>query len=314
MITFRYHIVSLTAVLLALAAGVVLGAGPLDGQLGTGGVTSEEQQAEIDTLDTQVQSLQGRVSYDDAAAAALAPAVLPRKLKKLSVVVVVTPGVEPGQVTALTDAVRASGAAVTGVVDVLPAWLDPDQGTVLGSLAAQLVPADAELPSGGVYAKAGAALATALVTNAAVPPSQPDETSVALLTGFEEGGFIDTTGDPAVQAQLALVVSPSPAKDLTPEAASATNDALLPLVAALDAGQGSVLAGAEGSADPGGLVAALRESGPVRRTVSSVDVADVPSGIIASVLALAQQSAGVSGQYGIGPGADAAMPPLQPGR
>ncbi len=313
MITFRYHIVSLTAVLLALAAGVVLGAGPLDGQLGAGGITSEEQQAELDTLNAQVRSVQARVSYDDAAAAALAPAVLPKKLKRMSVVVVVTPGVEPGQVTALSEAVRASGAVVTGVVDILPAWLDPDQGTVLGSLASQLVPADAELPSGGVYAKAGAALATALVTNSAVPLTEPNQTSVALLTGFEEGGFIDTTGEPAVQAQLALVVSPSAAKETTPEAATAANDALLPLVAALDAGQGAVLGGAEGSAGPGGLVAALRESGPVRRTVSSVDVADLPSGVIASVLALAQQSAGGSGQYGIGPGADAAMPPLQPG-
>jgi hypothetical protein len=59
-------------------------------------------------------------------------------------------------------------------------------------------------------------------------------------------------------------------------------------------------------------VAALRSSAPVRRAVSSDDVADTASGVIATVLALTQQVGGTTGQYGIGPGADAAMPPVAP--
>ncbi len=309
MISFRYHLASLSAVLLALSAGVVLGAGPLDGQLGGAGATAEAQQAQVDALDTQVSALQSRVSYDDAAAAALAPAILPDRLAGKSVVVVVTPGTDSTQVDQLADAVRAAGGTVTGQVDIQPAWLDPGQGTVLASLATQLTPEGQEPPSGGPYAKAGAALAAALVTNEAIPPSKPDETSVALLTGFVEGGFITLDGTPAVRAQLALIVSPvGPAEP--DDGSQAAADSLLPLIAALDSGQGAVLAGPEGSALPGGLVGALRESGPVRRGVSSDDIADTASGVVATVLALTQQAGGTAGQYGIGPGADAAMPPL----
>ena len=249
------------------------------------------------------------MAYDDAAAAAMAPAILPDRLAGKSVVVVVVPGTDATQVSQLTEAVRAAGASVTGQVDIQPAWLEVDQADVLGSLATQLVPEGFELPGGGPYAEAGAALASALVTNEAVPPTKADETSVALLTGFQEGGFIAVTGSPAVRAQLALVVSPAGPGSETDEA-KATADALLPLVAALDSGQGAVLAGAYGSAQPGGLVAALRASGPVRRSVSSDDIADSASGVVATVLALTQQSGGTAGQYGIGPDADAAMPPV----
>ena len=35
MIDFRYHIVSIVSIFLALAVGIVLGAGPLQNQLGT---------------------------------------------------------------------------------------------------------------------------------------------------------------------------------------------------------------------------------------------------------------------------------------
>ena len=311
MISFRYHLVSLAAVLLALAAGVVLGAGPLDGQLGgTSGSSTSQQQAKLDALNGKVTDAQARASYDDAAAAALAPAVLPGQLAGKTVVVVVTPGTDGAQVDELVKAVETAGGKVTGEVDVQPAWYAADQGTVLDSLTTQLVPKGQGVASGGPYVRAGAALASALVTNAAHPPTKPDEASVTLLTGFEEGGFIKVSGTPAVRAQLALVVSPTGvAKGDT---AGAANDSLLPLIAALDSGQGAVLAGPAGSAKPGSLVAALRSSAPVRRAVSSDDVADTASGVIATVLALTQQVGGTTGQYGVGPGADAAMPPITP--
>jgi Copper transport outer membrane protein, MctB len=311
-ISFRYHLVSLAAVLFALAAGVLLGAGPLDNSLGTGD-SNDVQQAKIDALNTQVAALNQRVSYDDAAATALAPAVLPARLAGKTVVLVTMPDTDRAQVQELTGALQTAGATVTGQVDVQPAWVDPDQATVLGTLATQLAPKDLTLPSGGPYVQAGATLSTALVTDRPTHSDTPDDTSQAILTGFVEGGFITVQGEPGTHAQLALVISPAPTPGDT-DAQAAASEALLPLVAALDSGMGAVLGGAEGSADVGGLVAALRNSGPVRRSVSSVDVADVPSGVIASVLALAQQSTGTAGQYGLGPGAESAMPPSARGR
>ena len=156
MISFRYHLVSLAAVLMALAAGVVLGAGPLDGQLGgTSSSSSTSQQAKLDAATKQASDLQAITTYDDAATAALAPAVLPGQLAAKSVVVVVTPGADGAQVDELVKAVETAGGKVTGEVDIQPSWVDPDQGTVLDSLSAQLVPDSGSLPTAGRTSRRG---------------------------------------------------------------------------------------------------------------------------------------------------------------
>ena len=134
---------------------------------------------------------------------------------------------------------------------------------------------------------------------------------MTLLTGFVEGGFITVSGTPGRPRPAGAGRQPRRAAGRERRHDPA-NEALLPLVAALDSGQGAVLAGPLGSSRNGGLVAALRSSAPVRRTVSSDDVAETASGVIATVLALTQQVGGTTGQYGIGPGADAAMPPVPP--
>ena len=60
MIDFRYHIVSLIAVFLALAVGVVLGAGPLGGTFG------EQLTAQVETLRQEKEAL--RIELEDARA------------------------------------------------------------------------------------------------------------------------------------------------------------------------------------------------------------------------------------------------------
>jgi hypothetical protein len=78
------------------------------------------------------------------------------------------------------------------------------------------------------------------------------------------------------------------------------------------AGSRTVVAGATGSAAPGGLVAALRGNGPVGKTVTSVDDSDHASGRIAMVYALQWLDIGQAGHFGTGPGAQAPLPTESP--
>ena len=73
-------------------------------------------------------------------------------------------------------------------------------------------------------------------------------------------------------------------------------------------GKGTVVAGDIASAAKGGLVYAVRNDATLSHAISTVDDADTAMGQVTTVLALVQQRAGASGQYGYGPGADAIAP------
>jgi hypothetical protein len=296
-VSFRYHLVSLAAALLALAAGVVLGAGPLADDVDAALSPSPSASA-----DTSVEDLQARVAFDDAYAAATEPRLLAGQLTDRRVVVVVLPATPTEVVSAGTAALTTAGAEVSGQVRITDAWVDPGQASVLSGIAERLAPPGAEPPAGASpYEVAAADLAAALVTDDADQVGVRSDPATALLTGLAEGGFLTTTGEPDALAGLAVVLSPAVPAD-------GTVPALLPIAPALDAAAGAVLAGPSGSAADGGLVAVHRAEETLRATASTVDVVDLAAGRVALVLALAERAEGGRGAYGAGPGADAPVP------
>ena len=77
MIDFRYHLVSIVAVFLALAVGLVVGATALKPKTEQFFDTrSKQEQQQINAQRAQIQSLQDQLSSDQAAAKADAPRVL----------------------------------------------------------------------------------------------------------------------------------------------------------------------------------------------------------------------------------------------
>lgn len=79
MIDFRYHLVSLISVFLALAVGVVLGAGPLQSSLGNAlndqvASLREDRNATQGKLEQTETAVNDRDEYITAAAAAYLPA------------------------------------------------------------------------------------------------------------------------------------------------------------------------------------------------------------------------------------------------
>ncbi len=344
MIDFRYHIVSLVAVFLALATGILLGAGPLQepiqGQLEGRAEALRDDQQQLREANGE---LQAKVELGDAFVAEVAGALVGSELSGRRVVLVTLPGVDD-VLRELTEASLASaGAVLSGRVGVEPDLYDPDRlaeaGEVVDALASVAPEPDPPTPQ----LRVATALARSLVTTVgadsgvtpaelAAPPApadpavpaelpdppapagEPDEQSAAVLSGLTELGVINVDGEPAARATLAVVLAPGVPTEGGASATSAPpeqRDAiLLPLVVQLDAaGRGVVVAGAGRSTAEGGFVAAVRENGSPQEPVSTVDVADTPQGQVAMLLALAEQERGGVGNYGAGSGTDGVLPP-----
>jgi hypothetical protein len=88
---------------------------------------------------------------------------------------------------------------------------------------------------------------------------------------------------------------------------------LLDLAVALDhSAVGAVVAGPQRAGGAAGLVQSARADHRVSAVVSTVDGVDLPRGLIATVLALAEQARGQVGSYGTLAGAAAPLPAPSP--
>ncbi|SEG64348.1 Copper transport outer membrane protein, MctB [Thermomonospora echinospora] len=313
MIDFRYHLVSIVAIFLSLAVGLVLGATALsDPLLGTLKKESNAAIKRSEELRARQLELLKQIEGEEQFSRTVARQLLAGRLKDQSVVLVETPGAGQESLNKISELLGedAAGATVTGRVTIQKKFLDDDQLATLDQLAEQLRPAQMKFSDGaGPYDKAGQVLAAALLTGDSAKALRDDASGKATLEAFKSAGFVTVSGKPAQHATLAVMVAPSsPYQD----GADVDNRALISLAGALDsAGRGTVLAGPTTAAGEGGLIAALRESDAADE-VSSVDVIDQSSGQVVTVLALESQIAGKTGHYGTGEGAGAYLPTPAP--
>ncbi len=322
MIDFRYHLVSLVSVFMALAIGVVLGAGPLRDSIGDT-LTSQVDLLREDRAALQLENsdLRAQVAARDAALEELAPVLADGALTGTSTVVVALPGADGGLVDDLEEQVVAAGGEVTGTVELDPAWVDPDAAATredvlaaLPDLALNGVEGDAGTPDALAGALAAAVVAgdDGLVGSASAAGSQ-------VIEALTAADLADVEGEPSLRAGTALVVAP--AAGAAPTGSAEVDDAraatdLAVLGALGSTGAGTVLAGlAPGDGTTGDeapdAVALLRGEA-LADDVSAVDDAGTPAGRLGVVLALRQQADGGAGQYGSRDGAEAALPPLPP--
>ncbi len=176
MVTFRYHVVTLIAVFLALAVGVVLGAGPLQKAVdrssgGSGAAVADER----------VPVLEGQLRDADGFVWGLGDELLPGILDEERIAVVLLPGaLDAG---AVVQALNTSGAEITTTVRLTDLWVAPDQTsyrqTLAGAVSAHLETrpagssAEAALAQGVVEAltssSAGAELVRSMLTDDDTP-------------------------------------------------------------------------------------------------------------------------------------------------
>lgn len=309
MISFRYHIVSIVSVFLALAVGVALGGGPLKGEVDNTLVdqVKADRAAKAD-LQSQISSLKATSGFEDDFADTVAPTLLGDSLKSHVVNVVVLPSASQSDVTALTDYVAQAGGTVGGTLRVGDGLVDVSNKQLVDELGTQLLDGtsgvDVAADASG-YERMGALIARAIGTVTS-GGATVDGAADSVLAGLSTAGMMSAEGDLSRRGDLVLVVAGPGSGDA--EAQKGANSIVTTLVTAIDAGtRGVVVTGPVASAKDG-AVKAVRDDVVAARDVSTVDVLGRTAGQVVSVMALAGQAAGKTGHYGAVDAADGPMP------
>jgi hypothetical protein len=318
-IDFRYHLVSIIAVFLALAIGIVVGTTALNGYVvddlrSRNGAVIRDKRA----LEAEVRDLRNQVSRRDQFATAVGPAVVAGTLAGQRVLVLTTPGASDTVVKELTALIAQAGGTATGVLKLRDDLLDPTKSSVIDDVVAQVAPAGVTLPEGGAAADRAAVELAAATVAAPTIDAVGSDAGAKILGGFTGANLIDIqqpAGSKAtttlVPATLAIMVSGGADGHELDAVGKQRQHVALALLAAMDArSSGAVVAGPVSAAGTGGLLAAVRNDGTLSHTVSSVDTVDTPFGAVSAMLALREQAVGRSGRYGQGPGSQAAAPTL----
>ena len=133
-IDFRYHLVSIVAVFLALAIGIVLGSTELQGP--TYNIlnhTTAKLQNEYDQARSQLAAAQAQANQGESYAQAVEPAVLRDLLAGQRLLIVTEPGAQSSVVSGISAAAADAGASVTGQIALQPKFFDTS-GTTQDSL------------------------------------------------------------------------------------------------------------------------------------------------------------------------------------
>ena len=317
MIDFRYHLVSIVSIFLALAVGIVLGAGPLKEDLGNT-LTRELTQLRQDktALRADLTAAQKGIGARDSWAEAVAPAVVSGTLTGKTVAVVVAPGADGGLVKNTVATLTAAGAKVGSTITLSDAWVDPGKRDFRNNLANQLatlvkVPGGASSPD----SLPGAVLSRAILGSTDRATSRLEPGAGQALDGLRTAELLDVSPDQITPASGVVIIG-GPVKGATPEDTSSRLAGYVQLARALDSGgSGAVVVTAADSSDPavaGQLVTAVRKDGDATKGVSTVDDPGVPMGQATLAQALAEQYAGGVGQYGVAADAKAVLPDPTP--
>jgi len=316
MIDFRYHLVSIVAVFLALSLGLLLGSTELRPyvQRGLNGLSKTEQR-QISSLLQEKAQLQGQISSENQFALANAPAMLHDVLAGQRAAIVLAPGA-PGSVTSgVEQALHTAGAKVTGSLQLDPAFFDTSAAASqkLSQVAAQYAQPAGVTLTGSAQAQASELLAHVIMTQGATGqpvPGERDPVSVQAVQGLAGGGFLTKSGQPWDRATLAVLVIP--AAPPSTDNSNAQSQALVTLAQQLNlAGLGTVVAGTISGSGSGSAIDVMRSGGRAGH-LSSVDNADYPIGQIVVAQALADRQYGRSGNYGVTATASAAGPSPPP--
>jgi copper transport outer membrane protein MctB len=230
-------------------------------------------------------------------------------LKGHVVTVVALPTAPSADVRDVTRMVRVAGAGVAGTVRVGAQLLDVGHKQLVDELGTQLegrapgvtIPADAS-----PYERMGALLARA-VGSARPGGGRVDAPASSIMAGLSTANLASAQGSLSRRGDLVLFVTGPGHGSVDQQQGAST--IVTTLVQSVDAHtRGVVLAGPAAAARAGGQILAVRSDVSAARSVSTVDSLDRTAAQVVTVMALAGQAAGRSGQYGAVDAANGAMP------
>ena len=291
MIDFRYHIVSIVAVFLALGIGLLMGSGVLgDPLLDNIRERARDVQAFNDRLKSDVVELEDELSVQRRFTETVEPMLVEGRLAGQDVVIVdVAAGDLPldSLMDSLEDRAGATVAAIVTVTDDFGLGAEEDYEelrTIVGA-----VPGEPD----ELRADAARQLGTRL---AALAGGKRSQRAITLVRSLEEAGFLD--------------VAEEDEQDPIPEGAkfvvAASGDGEQPypveeMVAALAGGLTTTpveAVGVETAGSEWGAAHAIREDGDLSTAIGSVDNVEKLSGRIALVMALDRIEGEEPGHYG----------------
>ena len=310
MIDFRYHLVSIVSIFMALAVGIVLGAGPLKEDIGNT-LTSEVKNLRADkaSLRSQLDAADKAAQARDEFTAASNRSLLAERLKETTVTLVVLPGADPNLVKSTQETLASAGAVVGSTVSVQDNWVDPDKAAFRATLGQQLasqvgVPID----------QSGADVVDAVLARSVLAKAGSTAAGAAsALEAMRTGDLIRYTPDTIKVASIAVVVAgPVTGSDSAQRESKA--EGLSHLAGAMDeAGGGAVLVAPSVSPSANNTTSVLtvsRDDGDQSKVLSTVDNGELPMGQASLVFGLLEQEAGKAGQYGLASDATAPFPQL----
>lgn len=295
MITLRHHVLTIVAVFLALAAGIVLGGGPLS-DVGPTVTTAAKEKDATPAGDSP------QAAYNASVLDALQPGLLGGRLTDRSVAVVTVPGADERVVSGLTDAIAAAGGTVSARYSLAEDLVDPAQKSLVDTLGSQLLTQqakDAVAADASTYDRMGQLLGLAVATTSAEGDDVTGKAR-AVVDAISGAGLVTAPGKVDRRAPLVLLVLGTDADD-------EGSDAILAGLSEGLAAQatGVVVAGttADGAS---GQLGRLRAD-PAASVVASVDGTDTTAGRVATILALQRALGTQGGSFGAS-GSDGPVP------
>jgi Copper transport outer membrane protein, MctB len=321
MIDFRYHLVSIVAVFLALAIGIVLGSTELQGDtIDALRLSANSLKNELNASNAERDSYEQQAKTDQQflQSPGVEQRLLANELTGMRIVLVTEPGASSTVISGIKTAAGLAGATVTGEVALQPAFNDLS-GTTQSKLCAlnseqastdQTVLATPSDQQTACQQQAAQLISTAILATTTAGETQgislPD--AQMLLGGYAQAGYLTVvSGDPYDRATLAVIVTPATApsdgqNDPANQVLLAVAQEFAPASAAT-----IVVGSTAGSAASGSAISVLRSSS-VSSEVSSVDNADTTIGQVSTIWALGGQLHGAKpNSYGIS-GASAVSP------
>jgi cation diffusion facilitator CzcD-associated flavoprotein CzcO len=315
-IDFRYHLISIIAVLMSLAIGIFAGSGFLGGPLLD---DLERRQSNLEERNREYRSdnqdLRGELSQVNDFVSAVEPMLVEDALLSENVVVLEFEGSDSDAIERLVEAIENAGGVPVARI-LLTEKFALEQETDLNQLAltvestgsrAREVRRDAATRLGIAVARAGAfAGGEPRGVAAAI------ENLRALLDDLDRAGFVSVDqldGESPVPPGTSFVIaggSPDPAPY---DVAAMAADLGIEI-----SHQGNPVIVAEPSTSVWGLTTGIRGDEAAAQQVATADQADKIEGRIATVLGLAAVRRGDEpGHYGVGPDATALLPSPPPG-
>jgi hypothetical protein len=312
-IDFRYHLVSLVSVFLALAVGIVLGAGPLKEPIGESLQSQVDAlRSDRDNLRTDLDAAKGNIDKQNDFVTAAAPELIGGALKDQDVSIIAAPDADPEQVEEVSNRVKEADGTIAGDVSFVDNTLSLQDSTDFLEKLRTIVP---DLPQDDSTA-IRAALVIALTGNASMLEDDEDreaaeKASTKLYDAFVDADRLRTDTDHKTTSLFIVVDDENSTlaeeTKSSPKASGdkATRSLVTDFITALTADSTSVVVAGDAASAQNGLVNILRTE---KSRASTVDGLGLGAGPVITVRALAAGEDGTHGHFGFADDAEEILP------